>query len=246
MKSSGVMIVIPCWNEAASLGTTIRELPRTIAGHPVEVLVIDDGSDDASVSVALHSGARVVRLEHGGLGHAIRAGLAEAIKSGATWIVTLDADGQYDPAALEELIRPLEAGLADVVFGERSREPVGFGPFRRWLHSFGSRVVRHLTGLPLLDAGSGYRAYTSEIAARLKIENDYDHTLETLFQLRNLNARVLGVPVRTRAVARASRLVQHPLGHAVREASLLLSAWWRYRQVRNHGERVGEIRQPKP
>ena len=117
-----LIIQIPCYNEAATLGATLRELPRTVPGvDRVEWLVIDDGSTDATAAVAREHGVdHVVRLPvNRGLARAFMAGLEAALRAGADVIVNTDADNQYCAADIPALVAPVVEGRADMVIGAR-------------------------------------------------------------------------------------------------------------------------------
>src|SRR5947207_759655 len=102
-------VVIPALNEAASIGGVISRVPHDIAGlDEVSVIVIDDGSTDNTPEIARAAGARVISFESNrGNGAAIATGLEAALRSGADVIVTIDADGQFNPDDIRLLIRPL-------------------------------------------------------------------------------------------------------------------------------------------
>ncbi|MEL6985689.1 MAG: lysylphosphatidylglycerol synthase domain-containing protein, partial [Actinomycetota bacterium] len=115
-----VVLFMPAYNEEAAVGACIRRAPAEVAGRPVELLVIDDGSADATVARAAEAGADVIELGvNQGLGAAVRVGLAEGVRRGAAAVVFCDADGEYPPEELEAMVEPILDGRADYVTGSR-------------------------------------------------------------------------------------------------------------------------------
>src|SRR5947209_3583835 len=111
-----VWIVVPAYNEAVRLGTTLRGL----LPHYPQVVVVDDGSQDATAQVARDAGAWVAQhVLNCGQGAALQTGITFALQRGAGFIVTFDADGQHDPAEIDSLLTPLRQGQADVALGSR-------------------------------------------------------------------------------------------------------------------------------
>jgi glycosyltransferase involved in cell wall biosynthesis len=218
-----LVIQIPALNEEATLPLAIAALPRRVAGFSeLAILVIDDGSSDRTAEVARNAGAdRVVRFAtHRGLAAAFRAGLQEALAMGADVIVNFDADLQYDPADLPALIAPVLADRADIVVGDRSPGSLShFSPTKRFLQTFGSWMVRQVSGLDVHDATSGYRAFSREAARRINVFSKMTYTLETLIQAGFKNLRVVSVPVRARAVKRESRLLASPTKYVLIQAA---------------------------
>src|SRR6266550_3449775 len=136
-----LIIQIPCFNEATQLPPTLAQIPRSVPGFDeVEWLVIDDGSTDRTVEVArAHGVDHVVRLTNNkGLATAFQAGLDAALKLGADVIVNTDADNQYDGRDIPKLVKPIVAGDADMVVGNREVEQIEhFSPFKRRLQRLG-------------------------------------------------------------------------------------------------------------
>lgn len=205
-----LVVQIPAFNEEAILGRAIAALPRRVPGFSrVEVLVVDDGSADATAQVARQAGAdRVLRFSaHRGLAAAFSAGLEEALAMGADVIVNFDADLQYDPADLPALVAPILAGRADLVLGDRGPGTLEhFSPGKRLLQRLGSWAVRQASGLRVRDATSGFRALTREAARKVNVFSRMTYTLETLIQAGSKDLRVVSVPVSARPPARRSRL----------------------------------------
>src|ERR671914_1616601 len=117
-----LIIQIPCLNEEETLPVTLADLPRSVPGFDeVEWLIIDDGSTDGTIDVArAHGVDHIVRLTNNkGLASSFQAGLDAALKLGADVIVNTDADNQYHGPDIARLVRPILAGEADMVVGDR-------------------------------------------------------------------------------------------------------------------------------
>ena len=116
----GILVCIPAYNEAESLAAVLAEVPGEVGGERVHVLVVDDGSRDATADVARRAGVHVVSLPvNSGQGAALQAGYLVAERVGADVVVTMDADGQHDPAQLPALVAPILEDRADFVVGSR-------------------------------------------------------------------------------------------------------------------------------
>jgi len=230
-----LVIQIPCYNEAEALPHSLPQLPRTVAGcDSVEWLVIDDGSVDDTARIATMFGAdRVVRHPvNRGLAAAFMTGLDTAVAGGADIIVNTDADNQYDARDIETLVRPIIEGRAEMVIGARPiRDTEHFSWLKKQLQGLGSRVVRLASNTQVVDAPSGFRAFTREAAQRLNVFSSYTYTLETIIQAGHSNIRVLSVPVRTNPDLRPSRLVKS-MGHYVwRSVSTIVRIFATYRPL---------------
>jgi uncharacterized membrane protein YbhN (UPF0104 family) len=173
-----IVAMLPAHDEEETVGGVVGRLPATACGRPVVVLVVDDGSTDASAARAAAAGARVVAQPRNlGLGAAVRRGLAEATALGPACVVYLDADGEYAPEELELLASPVLAGTADYVVGSR------FAGGARRMHPHRTVGNRVLTGWvrwtarrrDLTDGQSGYRAFSPAAAAAAEVVHDYNY-----------------------------------------------------------------------
>lgn len=232
-RPTKLIIQIPCFNEEEGLPDTLRALPAVIEGADViEILVINDGSTDRTVEVA-----RSLNVHHildiptnRGLAHTFSAGLVEAARLGADFVVNLDADNQYCADDIGKLLMPLIAGQADMVVGERPiSEMQHFSPMKQKLQQWGSWVVQQLGGHGIKDAPSGFRALNRSAMIRLHIFNSYTYTHESLIAARELDLKVVGVPIRVNpGKQRPSRLVRSTFQYVRRSSAIILRTYLIY------------------
>lgn len=231
-----LIIQIPCYNEAATLPLTLRDLPRELPGiDTIEWLVVDDGSQDETAQVARAQGVQHIHrfTQHQGLARAFAAGLEMALRAGADIIVNTDADNQYDARDLPALFAPILERRADIVVGDRGVATLQhFSPTKRVLQRLGSWVVQRASGLTVPDATSGFRAFSREAALRMTVLSDYSYTLETLIQAGARNLIVAYVPVRTRAPLRESRLIHNLPDYLWQSAQTIVRAYAMFQPLR--------------
>lgn len=209
-----LVVQIPCYNEADSIAATIASIPRRIEAWPaleVFVLVIDDGSLDESVARAREAGADEVLMlgRNQGLARVFQAALRRSLDRGATLIVNFDADGQYSGAEIPELIAPILEGRADFVLGARSVATLPhFSWLKQRLQVFASGLMSRVTGLPITDTTSGFRALNRSAAFHMFGQTRFTYTLESLFQVAEANLGYAEVKISARPDQRPSRLAR--------------------------------------
>lgn len=153
-----VLIAIPALNEARNLAQVVRDVRH--ARPDDDMLVIDDGSQDATSAVARGLGCRVLRLPtHLGYGAAVQAGVKYGLRRGYAVVVTFDGDGQHEPSDIDALLSAVANG-ADLVLGSRVLAPAAYqgGLARRLGRRSFSFLAWCLTGLSLTDPTSGLKA----------------------------------------------------------------------------------------
>ena len=231
-----LIIQIPCLNEEESLPITLADLPRELPGFDtVEWLIIDDGSTDRTVDVAIEHGVdHIVRLTNNkGLAHGFQAGLDACLKLGADVIVNTDADNQYYGPDIAKLVVPIVEGRADMVVGDR--EVAGIEHFSRLkvaLQRLGSWVVRRASETTVPDTTSGFRAYNREAALALQVVSKYTYTLETIIQAGKMTVAVDHVPIRTNGKLRESRLFSSMWMYVRRNAVSIFRIYTMYEPLR--------------
>ena len=231
-----LIIQIPCLNEADTLEITLNDLPKHIDGIDViEYLIINDGSKDNTVKVALDWGVHhVVNFRNNkGLARGFMAGVDMCLRNGADIIVNTDADNQYFGEDIKKLVRPILDGRAGMVIGERPiMDTEHFSPAKKILQKFGSWVVRKASGTDIADAPSGFRAYSRNTAMRLNVINEYTYTLETIVQAGVKKMAVMSVPIRTNSELRPSRLFNSMFNYIKKSMITIMRATIMYRPLR--------------
>ncbi len=165
MSALKVAALVPAYQAAAHLGEVLMGL--VALENPPHVLVVDDGSRDATSEVARQFGVQVHTFAgNRGKGHALLAGF-ELLRDFDA-VVTLDADGQHPPACLPAFVAAAEAG-ADLVLGKREITP-NMPPARRFANRFSSAWCSALAGQPIADSQCGYRLYRREVLRRTPVQ----------------------------------------------------------------------------
>lgn len=195
-----VLVIIPAWNEEATVGTTVSEVLAQPEG--LDVLVVDDGSADATAREASRAGAEVLRLPFNmGVGGAMRAGFKFAQRHGYDAVIQVDADGQHNADDIKSVI----AGLAhaDISIGARFADRGNYkatGP-RRWAMVFLAFVVSRIAKVKLTDVTSGFRAGNRRAIAQYLDHYPAEYlgdTLDSLVVAIRSGCKVIQVPVEMR------------------------------------------------
>ena len=230
-----LIIQIPCYNESDNIETTLNDLPKHIEGiDEIEVLVIDDGSNDDSATIAENWGAGVVSIKtNKGLANAFRVGLSECLKRNADIIVNTDADNQYCADDIGNLIKPILDAKADMVVGARNISSIPeFSFVKKTLQKIGSAVLRLVSSTKVQDAPSGFRAFSKEAAIVLNVFDNYTYTMETLIQAKAKGLRVASVPIRVNPQLRKSRLIKNAFDYMFKSAKTIIRMFIVYRPFR--------------
>ena len=156
-KAKSTLVVLPAFNEEASVGTVIAEVYSAVSG--ISCLVVDDGSTDKTAEISLLAGAEVIQLPYNlGVGGAMRVGFNYAIANGFENVIQVDADGQHNPKDIPSLLEALSN--ADLVLGARFAGEGDYqarGP-RRWAMKVLAKILSKSARTELTDTTSGFRA----------------------------------------------------------------------------------------
>jgi len=237
-----LLVSLPALDEEETVAAVVRGVPRQIPGvGRVDVVVVDDGSRDRTSERAREAGAEVIRHETTrGVGAAFHSGLAHGIESGADLIVSIDADGQFDPADIPRLVEPVAAGRADFASGSRFADPA-LTPEMPWLKRWGnramSRLISRLAGQRFHDVSCGLRCYSRAAALQLHLLGRFTYTQEVFLNLAFKQLRIVEVPIRVQGVRRVgeSRVAASLWRYALRSAQIILRCYRDYHPLRFFG-----------
>lgn len=229
-----VVVIIAAYNEERCIGAVLAAVPPMSCGVPVDTLVIVDGCTDGTAEVARRHGARVCELSSNrGQGASLRLGYALARRGGARYVVTTDADGQYDMAELPLLLQPLIDDEADFVTGSRAlgrretSDPVrhlGVGVF--------AALASVLTRQRLTDTSFGFRAMRAEVTETVTLVQAQYQASELLLGVISHGYRVLEQPMTMLGRTAGKTKKGNNLVYGMRYARVLVGTWSRETRAR--------------
>ena len=229
-----VAIVIAAFNEEGVVGSVIDALPVELCGLETIAIVVSDGSKDGTVAEAKAHGALVCDVPvNRGQGAALRLGYRLAREGGAAYIVTTDADGQYNPDEMDRVLAPVVAGDADFVTGSRklgsqeTKDPVR--TLGTWVFAV---TISMLTGQRITDSSFGLRAMRAEVTGAVRLEQPQYQSSELLIAVLTHGFRVIEVPatIHKRKVGESKK--GHNAIYGLHYAGVVLGTWLRERRRR--------------
>ena len=228
-----VTVVIPAYREEATIGAVVREVPASVLGLAVTILVIVDGAEDDSASVAAAAGAYVCATSvNRGQGAALRLGYHVAVEHGARYLVSLDADGQYDPAEIETVLRPIVDGDADFVSGSRR---LGANHQQDNVRRAGvvvyASLITLLTHHRVTDPSFGLRAMRAEVALAVTLTQPQFQASELLIGALMRGFRVAERPAVMRRRAGGTSRKGPNLVYGYRFGRVVVGTWRRERRA---------------
>ncbi|GAA1110153.1 glycosyltransferase family 2 protein [Kribbella jejuensis] len=224
-----VVVVIAAYNEAGGIAPVLQNMPKTCAGMPVDVLVVVDGATDDTAEIARAHGAHVcVAPVNRGQGAALRLGYHLAFEGGARYVVTTDADGQYDNDELTTLLTPILEDKADFVTGSRRLGAEDADSRLRWV---GVRVFAVLASIltrkQLTDTSFGFRAMRAELATAVTLREPQYQSSELLLGALALGARVVELPMTMRRRGDGSSKKGPGLVYGANYGRVMTTTWLR-------------------
>lgn len=243
-----VVVVIAAYNEADTIGAVLDAVPGRSCGLEVDTVVVVDGATDDTAQVALHHGAYVCAAPtNRGQGAALRLGYFIARDAGADYIVTTDADGQYDVAGLPELLQPLLADEADFATGSRilGGQQTTDRVRRLGVHVF-ARLISAFTGQHVTDTSFGLRAMKAEVTAAVTLTQPQYQSSELLIGALTRGFRVVERPMTMRLRMAGHTKKGSNLFYGASYSRVVMGTWLRERRTGRVGRPPLTARQDAP
>ncbi|MDY6770243.1 MAG: glycosyltransferase [Candidatus Nanohaloarchaea archaeon] len=232
-----VCVTIPAYNEEETVAEVVEDCRAVLEqeGYDHDIIVMDDGSTDRTAEVAEEAGAVVYsHRTNRGLGRTFASAMRHALDHDPDIIVNIDADGQYEPAEMPDLIGPVAAGDADLAVGDRQVMSLDYKSLPNKLgNTLGSLVTSVLAEHRIRDAQSGYRAFTPELAAQWTVMSSYTYVQETLIQAAHDGYTIEQVPITFyERDSGGSRLVSSLPSYVSRATRIVIRAYRDYKPMR--------------
>lgn len=188
------LIVIPAYNEERYIPVLLANL-STITKN---ILVVDDGSIDATYQVVRGIGIPIISQNHQGKGAALKAGFHYAVEKGYEWVITMDGDGQHDWQDVRKFIEAMSKGSEDIIIGSRMADIAAMPFVRKITNKFMSRLLSGFIGHPIADTQCGFRALSAEVLKGISLETShYDTESELLMKAGRVGYSIASIPIKT-------------------------------------------------
>ncbi len=233
-KNKKIVVVVPAYNEEASIGEVLAGIPAYVD----EIVVVDDGSIDSTAAIARNAGATVVgHKKNKGLGLALQSGIGKALELGADIMLNIDADGQFDPRDMTQLIEPIVEESFDFVtasrFKDKNLQPE-IPRIKLWGNRMVSRLVSWIIGQRFSDVSCGYRAYSRDVLLKLNLFGYFTYTQETFIDLAFKNAVIGEIPLKIRGTRRhgKSKVASNLFRYGYNSFKIMFRAFRDYRPLK--------------
>jgi glycosyltransferase involved in cell wall biosynthesis len=237
-----LVVVIPAFNEEKTIKKVIKQVPTKIKGvGKIEIMVIDDGSTDRTITLAKQAGAKVFSHPYNkGVGAAFQTGIEAALQAKADLVVNMDGDGQFDPQDIPQLINPILEGKAEFVTASRFLKKE-YWPKMPWVKFWGNRLmvwlINFITKGHHTDVSCGFRAYSREAILRLNLFGSFTYTQETFIDLSQKEIKGLEVALRVRGKRQygQSKVARNLWSYTVNTLAIIIRALRDYKPLKFFG-----------
>jgi len=213
-------VIVPAYNAEPTLGKVVQGIRRTLPG--AWIIGVNDGSTDASGQLLKKVADETIDFEKNrGKGAALRAGFAAALKKGAAAVLTIDSDGQHDPAFAPAIVAALDR--ADIAIGTRDLSGQAVPKHRRIANMISSAATRAVSGGKVRDSQSGYRAFKAEVLRKVDAVGDrYEYETDFIIRAARAGFTTINIPIST--------IYGSPsYFREFRDAWLVIKVLWRHR-----------------
>lgn len=240
-----LLVAIPCLNEAENIEKVIKSINNQIKGIDViEILVVDDGSEDETDSLARNAGATVIKhIQNKGVGCAFQTAIAYASEHNVDVMVNMDGDGQFNSNDIERLIQPILEKKADVVTASRfidSNMIPDMPKAKLWGNKRMASIISHLCKHKYYDVSCGFRAYSKETILKSNFHGKFTYTQEAFIFFTSQNLKIIEVPVPVQYFKdRKSRVAGNLFKYSRKTMGIILSLYRDYFPMRMMGSIAG-------
>ena len=242
-RDQKICVVMPAFNEEKLIGGVLDRMPDYVD----TIVVVDDGSTDETPHIAQAKGALVVTHNmNRGVGAAFHTGVNKALGLNADVMVTIDADGQFDPRDINKLVDPIIDGKADFVTASRFKDKKMAPKMSRikyWGNIAMSKLINFLIGQRFFDVSCGFRGYSQEALLRLNLFGEFTYTQETFIDLAFKNLTIQEVPLLIQGSREygPSKVAKNLFRYAYRTSKIILRAFRDYKPLKFFGFMAGLI-----
>ena len=238
MSKELIIVTIPAYNEERTIGLVIEDIKKVMDENKYnyKILVIDDGSRDKTAQISTEKGAQVFSHQFNlGLAEAFRTEMKKCLELNADIIVHTDADGQYLAKDIPRLINEIKNNY-DLVLGSRFKGHIEEMPLiKRLGNKAFARVISKITKFPISDPQTGFRAFTKQVAEKIKVQSTHTYTQEAVIRAVREKFKVKEIPVYFAKREGKSRLISNPFEYAVKAWINILRVYRDYEPLKFFG-----------
>ena len=236
---SRLLIYLPALNEAERIAGVIQSIKQQDLPLGADILVVNDGSTDNTKALALEAGAQVVsHPTNRGVGSAFQSAQEYALEHNYDYLVSMDADGQFDPIEIPMLLAPLMENGHILTLGTRfhNGRPEHMSAIKYRGNHWVNSIIGGIGGMKLADASCGFRAYSREALLRLNLQGQFTYTHETILDLLNKGCSIAQVPITVQYFPeRQSRVAGSITQYAIRASRIIFKCQKDYQPFRFFG-----------
>lgn len=231
-----LIIFLPVYNEEANILSVLNKIPKNLPNIDIlEIFAIDDASKDSSLQILKDNNISIIsHTQNMGLGISFQDAVEYAVKNDADILVSIDADGQFDPQEIEKVIKPIIDKKSDIALGNRFKngKPKNMPRVKFVGNICMSKIINFITGYKFQDVSCGFRAYSKEALLNLNLFGKFTYTQETILDLCIKNKQFIEIPIFVKYFDdRKSHISSNLFKYAIRTISIMINSLISYKPL---------------